>query len=78
MKKSITIFLLLAVAVLPACRSKCAPLDRTYPSQRDNNKSTALDNGNNPGSNPERTTIAFAGGCADKKFAFDAKQFIGG
>ena len=76
MKKNLTIFLLLAMTVVAVsgCRSKCAPLDRTYPSHQENTQAAASQANADDAS---RVKIAM-NGCENKNFAFAMKEFIGG
>ncbi|MDI9313147.1 MAG: hypothetical protein QM529_00490 [Hydrotalea sp.] len=74
MKKILTLFLLLAmVTVTNGCRSKCAPLDRTYPSRQDKNQAQATQ------ADQVTDRVSFAlSNCNKQQFAFIAKPFIGG
>ncbi len=80
MTKFFTTFLLVGLLTLVGCRSKCAPLDRSYPSQRDNNQSfgTPLPTPPAPitseAENSEPTRVAISN-CADRKLAFNLNHF---
>ncbi len=81
MTKIFTTFLLVGLLTLVGCRSKCAPLDRSYPSQRDNNQTFGAPLPTPPApitseaENSEPTRVAISN-CADRKFAFHLSHFV--
>ncbi|MGI9461176.1 MAG: hypothetical protein ACR2NY_01190 [Alphaproteobacteria bacterium] len=64
------ILLALWLVVAGGCRSKCSPLDRTYPSERDDNQAFLFQ----PPSTDGAQIKNFA--CVDKKLVLKIKNLI--